>query len=114
MDKQNNGCIWVRKGITKWMWWKDKNAFSLYLTCAFLANREDQTIGGVVVKEGSFVTSVEQLAKEANMKLADLDDALLILVITRDIIVMRLGEGMVVTITDLGKWISLRRPGKEV
>ena len=114
MDKQNNGCIWGRKGITKWMWWKDKNAFSLYLTCAFLANREDQTIGGVVVKEGSFVTSVEQLAKEANMKLADLDDALLKLVITRDIIVMRLGEGMVVTITDLGKWISLRRPGKEV
>ena len=48
------------------------------------------------------------------MKLADLDDALLKLVITRDIIVMRLGEGMVVTITDLGKWISLRRPGKEV
>jgi hypothetical protein len=63
------GFIKLHRKITEWEWYKEPNILSLFIHILFLANWEDKQWHGNIIKRGSFITSVENLALEVGLSI---------------------------------------------
>lgn len=70
------GFIVIHRKITEWEWYTDSNTKSLFLHCLLKANYEDKHWRGILVKRGSFITSLSTLAKETGMSVQSVRTAL--------------------------------------
>lgn len=55
--------------MTEWEWYREPNILSLFIHILFLANWEDKQWHGNIIKRGSFITSVENLALETGLSI---------------------------------------------
>lgn len=61
------GWIKMYRQFTEWEWYKDIPVRILFEHCLFKANRENKKWQGTVIKQGSFITSYENLAFETGL-----------------------------------------------
>lgn len=62
-----DGWICLHRGLLDWEWYDDHNATRLFIHCLLKANHKDNKWQGVVVKKGSFITSLDKLQIELKM-----------------------------------------------
>ena len=61
------GYIKVFRQLMDWEWYKDANVFKLFVHCLLRANHIDNKWRGIIIKKGSFVTSLDKLAFETGL-----------------------------------------------
>ena len=68
--------ITVDRKILRWEWYTDINTKVLFLHCLLKANWEDRKWKGQIIKRGSFVTSIPNLAEELMLTAREVRTAL--------------------------------------
>ena len=61
------GYIKLHRQITEWEWYSNINVSRLFIHCLLKANHKDNRWQGIVIKKGSFITSIENLAFETGL-----------------------------------------------
>lgn len=61
------GYIKLHRQLTEWEWYKNIPVKTLFIHCLLRANHKDNKWQGIVIKKGSFVTSLDNLAFETGL-----------------------------------------------
>src|SRR3990167_6371441 len=62
-----DGWIKLHRKLLSWEWHDDSNTGWLFVSCLMLTNYEDKKWHGIVIKKGSFITSIKNLAKQVGL-----------------------------------------------
>lgn len=63
----NEGHIKIFRKMLDWEWYNDNNTKILFLHCLLRANWKEQKFQGIIIPRGSFITSLNHLAKETGL-----------------------------------------------
>lgn len=63
----SQGYIKLHRQITEWEWYKNIPVKILFLHCLLRANHADKKWQGILIKKGSFITSLDNLAFETGL-----------------------------------------------
>lgn len=66
-ENKKNGYISLHRSMLEWEWFQDVKTCHLFIYCLLKANHKDKKYKGALIKRGSFVTSLEILAKETGL-----------------------------------------------
>jgi len=80
-----NGYIRIYRQMLEWEWFTDANTLKVWLYCLLKANWKDGKFRGVDVPRGTFITSIDHMAKELKMTNSELRTALKHLEISKNI-----------------------------
>lgn len=94
----NNGFIKLSRRIREWAWYKNLNTRALFLHILLGASWEDETVRGIKVCRGQFVTTVPELAAENQLTIQQVKTALVHLKSTDDITVEVRSKISVITV----------------
>ena len=59
--------IKLSRNILEWEWWHDINTFRVFIYLILKANWKDGTWKGVLVKRGSYISSLDKLAEDTDL-----------------------------------------------
>ena len=62
-----SGYISLHRKLLDWEWYNDNNTKILFIHCLLKANWEDKNWQGILIKRGSFITSIETLSNELKL-----------------------------------------------
>lgn len=71
-----DGYVKISRSITEWRWYKDANAFRLFIHLIAKANFSDTMWNDIVVHRGELVTSYSKLSEELGLTLKEVRSAL--------------------------------------
>lgn len=80
-----SGWIKLHRSLLDWEWYSDNNVFRVFTHILLKANFEDRNWQGQVIKRGSFVTSLQNLAVETSLTIQQVRTALTKLKSTHEI-----------------------------
>ena len=72
----NNGFITIHRKILDWEWYDDLNVTRLFIHCLIRANHKDNKWRGILIKRGSFLTSISTLSKETSLSTSQIRTAI--------------------------------------
>lgn len=98
------GFIKLHRQFLKWEWYDDINVKVLFLHCLFRANWEDQKWHGELIPRGSFVTSLQNLAKETHLSIQQTRTALKKLSATNEITHEQHGSNSMITVNNYNRF----------
>lgn len=75
-NADRNGFIKLNRNIQDWEWYKHPNILKVFIHCLLEANYKDNRWQGTEIPRGSFVTSIEHLAKDCGLTIAIIRDSL--------------------------------------
>lgn len=99
-----NGYIRLFRKFITWEWYKNQNTKDLFIHCLLKANWEDAKFEGIIVKRGSFVTSLDKLQEETGIPISQLRTALKHLISTNDLASQTSNKYRVITIVNYEKY----------
>ena len=59
-----NGYIKLHRKLVQWGWYKNSVIKDVFIHCLIMANFSEQPFEGIVIKQGQFITSYENLASD--------------------------------------------------
>ena len=65
----NNGWVKLHRKFLEWEWYDDINTKVLFLHCLLKANHKDKKWRGNLIKRGSFISSLSNLAEETGLSI---------------------------------------------
>lgn len=71
--------------ILNWEWYKNPNAFRIFIHCLLVANYADSKFEGIDVKRGQLVTSLQSLAKQTSLSIQQVRTSLAHLISTGEL-----------------------------
>lgn len=71
-----NGKVFLDRKILDWEWYGDLKTCRLFIHILIKANWKDNNWRGIVIKRGSFITSVSHLSEETSMTAGEIRTAL--------------------------------------
>lgn len=78
------GWIKIHRKMLNWEWYDDINIKTVFIHCLLKANYEDKSWKGIIIKRGSFVTSIDKLANETKLTIKKTKTALEKLILTQE------------------------------
>ena len=106
---ENNGFIILDRKMVNWEWYQDINTKTLFLHCLFKANWKDGNFQGVVIKKGSFVTSLQKLSEETCLSISNVRTSLKHLISTNEITSKSYSKFRVITINNYDNYQDLNK-----
>lgn len=103
----NNGFIKLHRKILDWEWYDDPNCMRLFLHCLLRANFKDNNWRGIIIKRGSFLTSIDTLSKETNLSISQIRTSIKKLKSTREIASLSHARHSVITIVEYDSYQSI-------
>ena len=94
--------IKLYRSMFDWDWWDDINVRSLWITILLMANWKDKNWRGIVIKKGSFFTSLDHLSKKAGLSVRSTRTALDKLKSTGEITIESTSRGTLITVENWG------------
>lgn len=88
-----NGWIKIHRTLLEWEWYDDNNTKILFLHLLLKANHKDKRYRGKLVRQGSLLTSREQLSDETNLSVRQVRTALTRLKLTNEIAIVSTRQG---------------------
>ena len=98
------GFIKLHRQFLKWEWYDDINVKVLFLHCLFRANWENQKWHGELIPRGSFITSLQNLAKETHLSIQQTRTALKKLSATNEITYEQHGSSSMITVINYNRF----------
>ena len=71
-----NGWIKIHYNLLNWEWYDDINTKTLFLHLLLMANWKDKKWHGILIKRGSFVTSLGKLANQTGLSVQNVRTSL--------------------------------------
>jgi hypothetical protein len=66
------GFIKLHRKILNWEWFSDNNTFRLFIYCLLRANHQDTKWRGLIIKKGSFITSLPKLNQQTKLSIQNI------------------------------------------
>ena len=102
-----NGFIKLYRSLLKWEWYGDVNTTATFIHMLLKANFEDVKWRGIVIKRGSFVSSIAKMAKEIGITQMELRTAISHLKLTHEITQSSTNKYTVFTVNNYEKFQAL-------
>ena len=109
----NNGWIKLHRTICEWEWIDDHPVVILWLHCLILANHEERTWRGNVVKPGQFISSIQQLSMKSKLTNKQVRLAILKLKRTGEMASQSTSDFTLFTLNSWEKYQSTETEGKQ-
>lgn len=93
-----NGYIKLLRKFLNWEWYTNQNTKDLFIHCLLKANWEDKKFEGMIIKRGSFITSLDKLSNELGFSISQLRTALRHLISTNDLAIKTTNKYRVITV----------------
>lgn len=94
------GFIKLHRRMTDWEWYDDPNTMRLFIHCLLRANHQDNNWRGILVKRGTFLTSLETLSKEMKLSISQIRTSIKKLEKTNEIASLSQARSRVITIVE--------------
>jgi DNA-binding transcriptional regulator YhcF (GntR family) len=74
MEKNNkkDGAIALYRSLLDWEWYKEANAFRVFIHCLIKANWKNKKVKGVDLKRGQFITSYRKISEELDLSIQNI------------------------------------------
>lgn len=95
-----SGFIKLHRSLLDWEWYSDKNCRNVFIHCLLKANYEDKKWQGVIIKRGSFITSLENLGSETGLTVQQIRTVLVKLKSTNDITIKTTNKFTALTVVN--------------
>lgn len=96
----NGNWIKLFAKFTSWQWYTDQNTKSLFIHCLLKANWKEAKFMGEIIPRGSFVTSLDSLAKELGLTIQEIRTALKHLISTNEITSKSTNKYRIITVVN--------------
>lgn len=96
----NGNWIKLFTKFTTWEWYKDQNTKSLFIHCLLKANWKEAKFMGEIIPRGSFVTSLDSLAKELGLSVQEIRTALKHLISTGELTSKSTNKYRIITVVN--------------
>lgn len=96
----NGNWIKLFSKFVNWEWYKDQNTKSLFIHCLIKANWKDAKFMGEIIPRGSFVASLDTLAKELGLSVQEIRTALKHLISTNELTSKSTNKYRVITVVN--------------
>lgn len=96
----NGNWIKLFSKFVNWEWYKDQNTKSLFIHCLLKANWKEAKFMGETIPRGSFVTSLDSLAKELGLTVQEIRTALKHLISTSEITSKSTNKYRIITVVN--------------
>lgn len=93
-----SGYISLHRKLLDWEWYNDNNTKILFIHCLLKANWEDKNWQGILIKRGSFITSIETLSNELNLTFQNIRTSLSKLEKTNEILKISTNKNTLLTL----------------
>jgi uncharacterized phage protein (TIGR02220 family) len=93
-----SGYISLHRKLLDWEWYNDNNTKLLFIHCLLKANWEDKNWQGILIKRGSFITSIETLSNELNLTFQNVRTSLSKLEKTNEILKISTNKNTLLTL----------------
>ena len=93
-----SGYISLHRKLLDWEWYNDNNTKVLFIHCLLKANWEDKNWQGILIKRGSFITSIETLSNELNLTFQNIRTSLSKLEKTNEIVKISTNKNTLLTL----------------
>lgn len=93
-----SGYISLHRKLLDWEWYNDNNTKILFIHCLLKANWEDKNWQGILIKRGSFITSIETLSNELNLTFQNIRTSLSKLEKTNEIVKISTNKNTLLTL----------------
>jgi biotin operon repressor len=105
----NKGYIALHRKTLEWEWYDDPNTFRLFIHCLLKANHKDKCWRGINIKRGSFITSIDKLAKKLKLSTSKIRTAIKKLKLTNEITIKSQAQYSVVTVVNYDEYQTNRK-----
>jgi len=102
-----SGYISLHRKLLDWEWYNDNNTKILFIHCLLKANWEDKNWQGILIKRGSFITSIETLSNELNLTFQNIRTSLSKLEKTNEIVKNSTNKNTLLTIVKYDDYQNL-------
>jgi len=85
IEMLKNGHVQLHRKMVEWEWYTDFKTRGLFIHCFMIANYYDNRHRGILIKRGSFITSIEKLSKETGLSIQSIRTSLKKLVSTNEL-----------------------------
>lgn len=92
------GFIKLHRQMIEWEWYDDPNTMRLFIHCLLRANHKDNNWRGILIKRGSFLTSLDTLSKELKLSISQIRTSIKKLESTNEIASLSQARSRVITI----------------
>lgn len=96
----NGNWIKLFAKFTSWQWYTDQNTKSLFIHCLLKANWREAKFMGETIPRGSFVTSLDSLAKELGLSVQEIRTALKHLISTGELTSKSTNKYRIITVVN--------------
>lgn len=101
------GYISLHRKLLDWEWYNDNNTKVLFIHCLLKANWEDKNWQGILIKRGSFITSIETLSNELNLTFQNIRTSLSKLEKTNEIVKISTNKNTLLTIVKYDEYQNI-------
>jgi replisome organiser protein len=98
------GWIKLHRKMLQWEWFSDRNVFHVFVILLLSANREDNKWRGIIIKKGEYLTSIDKIAKNTKLSVAQVRLALNKLKKTNEITIKTTSLNTLISITNWEKY----------
>ena len=101
---EDQSYIKLFRSVLDWDWWDDVSVKLLWITILLSANWKDKKWRGIVIKKGSFFTSLDHLSKKAGLSVRQTRTALEKLKSTGEVTIETTSHGTLITVENWEKF----------
>lgn len=98
------GWIKLHRRMLQWEWFTDRNVFQVFVIILLNANHEDNKWRGIIIRKGEYLTSIEKLAQNTKLSVAQVRLALSKLKKTNEITIKTTSLNTLISITNWEKY----------
>lgn len=110
-----SGWLKLHRKLLEWEWYEDTNTKSLFIHCLLKANVMDKKWRGMLIKKGSFHTSIQHLSNDLNISVKSIRLAIEKLERTGEIKTERASKGTTVTLCNYDSYQETeKQKGKQM
>lgn len=109
----SSGWIKIHRTLLEWEWYDDNNTKILFLHLLLKANHKDKRYRGKLVKQGSLLTSREQLSIETNLSVQQVRTSLTRLKSTNEITIISTRQGTEIQVNKYSEYQLTNQPANQ-
>ena len=106
----SQGWVSLHRSISEWEWINNPNVFRVFMDALLNANHKDNKYQGVMIKAGSYTTSVEKIAVRTGLSKQNVRTAINKLKLTNELTIETTSKYTLISITNWDKFQSANKP----
>lgn len=100
----DQGYVKIYRQMKDWEWYSEPDTFRLFFHCLLSANHKDNRYRGVLIRRGTFVTSLDKLSHETGLSVRSVRTSLSRLISTNELTKQSSRQGTIIQVVNWDKY----------